>query len=231
MPRLQEQFDRFYAVLSAKGEFSIDCDKCPIKEKCFEYAETHCPETDENALCCEELLLSFILTGETPTPQGSFGVERRDHGRNAPNFRKVKPFRKIFCEFFVNKFLPDFPKMPDPFGRLIENSPHMRLKVNERPAGDRERPSFRSVRPYANFFLTLAAFYMRLIFPVIRPADRKFPYGRNMHVKQKRRKILDKNIKTLRCPGETRCICFYHLSNPTRAIYPRERVKQCPKNF
>lgn len=73
--------------------------------------------------------------------------------------------------------------MPDPLGRLTENSPHMRLKVNERPAGDRERPSFRSVRPYANFFLTLAAFYMRLIFPVIRPADREFPYGRNMHVK------------------------------------------------
>ena len=73
--------------------------------------------------------------------------------------------------------------MPDPLGRLTENSPHMRLKVNERPAGDRERPSFRSVRPYANFFLTLAAFYMRLIFPGTRPADREFPYGRNMHVK------------------------------------------------
>ena len=73
--------------------------------------------------------------------------------------------------------------MPDPLGRLTENSLHMRLKVNERPAGDRERPSFRSVRPYANFFLTLAAFYMRLIFPGIRPADREFPSGRNMHVK------------------------------------------------
>ena len=68
MPRMKEQFDRFYAVLAAKGEFSIDCEKCPIKEKCFEYAETHCPETDPDALCCEELLLSFILTGETPTP-------------------------------------------------------------------------------------------------------------------------------------------------------------------
>jgi hypothetical protein len=68
MPRIKEQFDRFYAVLSAKGEFSIDCKKCPIKEQCFEYAETHCPETDDNALCCEELLLSFVLTGETPTP-------------------------------------------------------------------------------------------------------------------------------------------------------------------
>ena len=153
MPRMKEQFDRFYAVLSAKGEFSIDCEKCPIKEKCFEYAENHCPETDENALCCEELLLSFILTGETPTPQGSFGVERRDHGRHAPNFRKVKPFSIFICEFFVNNFFPIFPKMPDPLGRLTENSPHMRLKVNERPAGDRERPSFRSGHPIWNFFL------------------------------------------------------------------------------
>lgn len=68
--RLNEQFNRFYAVLSAKGEFSIDCEKCPIKEQCFEYAETHCPETDKNALCCEELLLLFILTGEKPKIEG-----------------------------------------------------------------------------------------------------------------------------------------------------------------
>ena len=67
--RLNEQFNRFYAVLSAKGEFSIDCEKCPIKEECFEYAETH-PETDKNALCCEELLLLFILTGEKPKIEG-----------------------------------------------------------------------------------------------------------------------------------------------------------------
>lgn len=63
---MKEQFNRFYAVLSAKEEFSINCDKCPIKEECFEYAETHCPEIDSESLCCEELLLRYILTGETP---------------------------------------------------------------------------------------------------------------------------------------------------------------------
>lgn len=221
MPRLQEQFDRFYAVLSAKGEFSIDCDKCPIKEKCFEYAEIHCPETDENALCCEELLLSFILTGETPTPQGSFGVERRDHGRYAPNFRKVKPFRKIFCEFFVNKFLPDFPKIPDPFARLIENSPHMRFRISERPAGDRERPSFRSVRPYANFFPNSSGLLYAPHFSRNSPRRSGIPIWPQHACKVKTPKILDKNIKTFRWPGETRCICFCHLSNPRSVIFPR----------
>jgi len=67
---LNEQFQRFCAVLSVKEEFGMDCDKCPIKEKCSEYADNHCPEIDKNALCCEELLLFFILTGETPKIEG-----------------------------------------------------------------------------------------------------------------------------------------------------------------
>lgn len=169
MPRMKEQFDRFYAVLSAKGEFSIDCEKCPIKEQCFKYAETHCPETDENALCCEELLLSFILTGETPTPQGSFGVERRDHGRNAPNFSKVKSFRKIFCEFFVNNLLPNFPKITHPL-RTHDRYHHICKKFLLPAADGWRRPSFRSVLAYANFLLLLAAGFSRSYFPKIQEA-------------------------------------------------------------
>ena len=61
-----EQFQRFNKVLNAKHSLFIDCEKCPIKEQCFAYAEEHCSEIDKDALCCEELLLMYILTGEKP---------------------------------------------------------------------------------------------------------------------------------------------------------------------
>ena len=67
MSRYNEQFNRFYTVLGAVGEFGIDCEKCPIKDSCHSWSEQLSITEAENAPTCEELLLSFILTGETPT--------------------------------------------------------------------------------------------------------------------------------------------------------------------
>jgi hypothetical protein len=69
-----------------------------------------------------------------------------------------------------------------PAGRVIETRPicpYAPCKCG-RPAGDRDRPSFRSVRPYANFLLLLAVGYMRSIFPGTRPPDREFAYGKSI---------------------------------------------------
>ena len=66
MPKFSEQFNRFYTVLFAKGEFSIDCEKCPIKNACHSWSDKLTVSEAENAPTCEELLFSFILTGETP---------------------------------------------------------------------------------------------------------------------------------------------------------------------
>lgn len=37
-------------------------------------------------------------------------IQRRDHGRHAPNLRKVNPFRKIFTKNSHFQFLPHFPE-------------------------------------------------------------------------------------------------------------------------
>ena len=113
MLQMKEQFDRFYTVLAAKGEFSIDCEKCPIKEQCFEYAETHCPETDENALCCEELLLSFILTGETPTPQGSFGLSAGRPWVSQPVFQQSQALPLFIYNLFTFPIFSTFSRNPN----------------------------------------------------------------------------------------------------------------------
>lgn len=66
MSELNEQYQRFKAVLRAKGEFAIGCDKCPIKDECFSWIVNRTIEEAENAPTCEEVLLLYILTGETP---------------------------------------------------------------------------------------------------------------------------------------------------------------------
>ena len=61
-----EQFNRFYAALQAKEEFSFNCEKCPIKKECYEFTDNLTIAEAENAPCCEELLLNYILKGEKP---------------------------------------------------------------------------------------------------------------------------------------------------------------------
>ena len=66
MPKFHEQFQRFYDVLRAKEQYSINCELCPISSQCEEYSKILTAEEAENAPTCEELLLQYILTGDTP---------------------------------------------------------------------------------------------------------------------------------------------------------------------
>ena len=59
-----EQVQRFEEVLKAKDKYFVDCEKCPIRNKCFEESEKLTLEESENAPICEELLLHYILTGD-----------------------------------------------------------------------------------------------------------------------------------------------------------------------
>ena len=66
MSGLNEQYLRFKEVLRAKREFSINCDECPIRDACLSWCENLSAKEAENAPTCEEVLLLYILTGETP---------------------------------------------------------------------------------------------------------------------------------------------------------------------
>ena len=66
MSEFNEQYQRFLLVLRAKGEYSVGCDKCPVKDECFSWIMERTIEEAENAPTCEETLLLYILTGETP---------------------------------------------------------------------------------------------------------------------------------------------------------------------
>lgn len=66
MLELEERHQRFLQVLRAKGAFSMNCDKCPIKNECFSWIMNRSDDESRNAPTCEEVLLLYILTGETP---------------------------------------------------------------------------------------------------------------------------------------------------------------------
>ena len=93
-----------------------------------------------------------------------------DNGPHSRFFRKVKYFHILFtiCSHF--QFFPHFPET------LRPRPGHRRRYIcdlSTSPAVDASRrPCFRSVRPYANFLLLLAAFHMAPISPETRPADR-----------------------------------------------------------
>ena len=192
MARTKEQFDRFYAVLSAKREFSIDCEKCPIKEQCFEYAETHCPETDENALCCEELLLSFILTGETPKPQGSFAFTQKpaDNGPHSRFFSKVNPFQHLFTNCLHFQFFPYFPENLRPdrefWTSICSHSAYKCSSARGRP----RKAVFPTGPRICEFFATSSG---RLYAPYFSRNPTGAPYESNQHFKPRFFKHLSKS--------------------------------------
>lgn len=66
MSEFNEQYQRFEAVLRAKKAFSINCDECPIRDECFSWVVNRSDDESRNAPSCEEVLLLYILTGETP---------------------------------------------------------------------------------------------------------------------------------------------------------------------
>lgn len=66
MEKFNEQFDRFYAVLAAKDKYGLVCTKCPLEKQCEEASKTMTITEIESGPTCEEVLLQYILTGETP---------------------------------------------------------------------------------------------------------------------------------------------------------------------
>lgn len=66
MSEFNEQYQRFQKVLHAKRGFSVDCGKCPIADECFSWTVNRSDDESRNAPTCEEVLLLYILTGETP---------------------------------------------------------------------------------------------------------------------------------------------------------------------
>lgn len=104
--------------------------------------------------------------------RGLFAIAKKpaDNGPHSRFFYKVKYFHFLFtiCSHF--QFFPHFPET------LRRRSGHLRRYICDFsgvPAADgRRRPCFRSVPPYANFFLLLATFYMAPISPETNPADR-----------------------------------------------------------
>lgn len=66
MGKLFEQYTRFEEVLKAKENYSMNCDKCPIREACESAFEGASIEKADNLEPCEKILFDYILTGQTP---------------------------------------------------------------------------------------------------------------------------------------------------------------------
>ena len=63
---MKEQYERFLKIVYCAGR----CERCPIMEECFDYAEQLTPEEDATAPHCEEILFRYVMTGETPKIEG-----------------------------------------------------------------------------------------------------------------------------------------------------------------
>lgn len=66
MEKLSEQSQRLELVLMAKGEYAMECHKCPLKDECLPW----CAEIEKEGLepspnlTCETLLVYWITSGE-----------------------------------------------------------------------------------------------------------------------------------------------------------------------
>ena len=63
---MREQYERFCEALKASGEYSTECDKCPIQKECEQWGNTLTDEEQLTAPCCEEILFLYVMTGEKP---------------------------------------------------------------------------------------------------------------------------------------------------------------------
>ena len=66
MGKLFEQYARFEEVLRAKDKYSLNCERCPIRDACEAHTEGLSIEEAENLEPCEKVLFDYILTGQTP---------------------------------------------------------------------------------------------------------------------------------------------------------------------
>lgn len=62
MEKFREQSQRLEMVLYAKGEYSVECDKCPIREQCHAWCETL--DGEEPGVSCEDVLAWYIIHGD-----------------------------------------------------------------------------------------------------------------------------------------------------------------------
>ena len=67
MEKFNIQVSRFLQVLLAKEKFSMNCNKCPLYKECETAFQGLTEEEKHNSPTCEEVLLRWIITGETPT--------------------------------------------------------------------------------------------------------------------------------------------------------------------
>lgn len=59
---MKEQYQRFCEVLEAKGNYFVNCEKCPLQEECMAL-----PPEKADEISCEEALFIYVLTGEKPS--------------------------------------------------------------------------------------------------------------------------------------------------------------------
>ena len=66
MEKLSDQSRRLELVLMAKENYSMNCDKCPLKDDCLPWCEELAKqEIDPSpSITCETLLVHWIVHGE-----------------------------------------------------------------------------------------------------------------------------------------------------------------------
>ena len=63
---MREQYQRFCEALRTVGQYSTECNKCPIEKECVRWGQSLSDEEQLTAPCCEEILFKYVLTGERP---------------------------------------------------------------------------------------------------------------------------------------------------------------------
>jgi hypothetical protein len=65
MEKFSEQRQRLEMVLMAKGQYSLECDECPLKNQCLPWsAELEARGIEPLDITCEDLLTWYIIHGE-----------------------------------------------------------------------------------------------------------------------------------------------------------------------
>ena len=64
MEKFSEQRQRLDMVLMAKGQYSVHCDECPLKNQCHSWAAEMEARGIESDVTCEDLLTWYIIHGE-----------------------------------------------------------------------------------------------------------------------------------------------------------------------
>lgn len=66
MEKFKDQSQRLEMVLMAKGEYSIECNKCPLRKQCLPWCD-ELSKLDYGSnpnITCEDLLTWYIIHGD-----------------------------------------------------------------------------------------------------------------------------------------------------------------------